>query len=1204
LFYLDLIQNVALLVCLVVIHGQIIRRWNKRTISSQAFSGFLFGCVALAGMMTPVHLMPGLIFDGRSIVLSVAGFFGGPITAGIAAIMSGGYRLWTGGPGAVMGVSVILESAGLGVIFYYLRRHHRVLTRNLYLFGFGLLVHVGMLLLMLLLPREAMLKTLENITIPVLLIYPAATWLICLLFLDQEARLSAENAVRESEARYRAVFENAAMGIDALDRDGRITQVNPALSNMLGYTEDELRGRTFDEVTHPDDRQVSEQNLESLIKGEIDSYRLQKRYLRKNGEIVWGDVTTSLIKDANGNRNGVVAVIADTTERKQAETELRQSEEKFAKVFHFAPALITLSNVDDGTYLDVNDKFCEVSGFSRAESLGKTSVDLGWISPEDRIRLIEELQAHGSIRGMDLNLLTKDKRQIHCIYNGELIQTKDRQLLLSIALDITERKKIEETLRERERVWATLINNLPGFVYRCANDRDWTMEYISHGCLEVTGYAPDDFIGNNNLAYNDIVHPDYSEPLWEKWQKLLINKGVFEEEYPIIAKGGEARWVWERGRGIFSKDGQLLFLEGFISDITERKRSEETVQRSEKFLEQVLENIPNMIFVKEAENLRFVRFNRAGEDLLGYSRQALLGKNDYDFFPPAQAGFFTAKDRAVLTDGKLLDIPEEEIETKLKGKRILHTKKIPIIDADGTAQFLLGISEDITERKQFEESQKLLSTAIAQSAEAVIITDAKGIIQYVNPAQEILSGYSSDELIGQTPNVLNSDFHHGNFYEQIWDTIGVGKAWSGRFVNKKKDGTEYHEDATISPIYDHSRNLTNFVAVKHDVTKQVTLQEQLLQAQKMEAIGTLAGGFAHDFNNKLQVIAGYVDLILFDKDLPETLKQELGIIKQTVDSSAELVEGMMVFSRKTPVNVQAIELNKLVAQIRSMLIRTIPKMIEIDLLLADDLWAIKAAPNQIEQILMNLAVNARDAMPDGGKLTIETNNIVLDEEYCSFDPLVKPGRYVLIEVSDTGTGMNKETASHIFEPFFTTKKEGKGTGLGLAVVYGIVEQHGARIVCDSAPSVGTTFRIYFPAIEEVHEEEYFENKEPPRGQGETILLVDDEPNLVVIVSRQLLSANYRVIKASNGNEALNLYEKHREKIRLVILDLLMPGMGGKQCLEALRKLDPNVRVLVASGAMNSAIEADLKEIGARGLIAKPFETPQFLEKIRKIIDEE
>ena len=231
-----------------------------------------------------------------------------------------------------------------------------------------------------------------------------------------------------------------------------------------------------------------------------------------------------------------------------------------------------------------------------------------------------------------------------------------------------------------------------------------------------------------------------------------------------------------------------------------------------------LKTYPDMIFVKDTDGLRFVRFNKAGEELLGYSLEDLLGKNDYDFFPGPQADFFTAKDRTVLRYGKLVDIPEEEISTKLKGKRILHTKKIPILNADGTAQFLLGISEDITERKQFEESQKLLySTAIEQAAEAIIITDARGVIQYVNTAQEILSGYSRDELIGQTPNVLNSDFHHGNFYEQIWDTIGVGEAWSGRFVNKKKDGNEYHQDATISPIYDKSGNLTNFVVLQNDV---------------------------------------------------------------------------------------------------------------------------------------------------------------------------------------------------------------------------------------------------------------------------------------------------------------------------------------------------------------------------------------------------
>jgi CheY-like chemotaxis protein len=278
-------------------------------------------------------------------------------------------------------------------------------------------------------------------------------------------------------------------------------------------------------------------------------------------------------------------------------------------------------------------------------------------------------------------------------------------------------------------------------------------------------------------------------------------------------------------------------------------------------------------------------------------------------------------------------------------------------------------------------------------------------------------------------------------------------------------------------------------------------------------------------------------------------------------------------------------------------------MIEIDLLLDDDLWTIKAAPNQIDQILMNLAINARDAMPDGGRLTIKTENITLDDEYCIFDPLAKPGRYALITVSDTGAGMNKETASHIFEPFFTTKEADKGTGLGLAVVYGIVEQHGGRIICDSAPSVGTTFKIYFPAIEEVPQEQYFEQKEPPMGQGETILLVDDEPDFLEITSHLLNRGNYSVITAIHGKDALELYEKHREDIRLVILDMLMPGMGGKQCLEALQDIDPNVRVLVASGHTTPGMVGELEQAGAKGFIRKPFDTPQLLEKIRKIIDE-
>ncbi len=759
---------------------------------------------------------------------------------------------------------------------------------------------------------------------------------------------ASEEALRESSRMYEELLSNIPSGVYRFRIQASgvwgFDFVSSRFCELTGLTREDILNdyQVVFRIAHPDDLAGFISLNESVSKA-LTPFRWEGRII-VNGETRWTLIESRPSPIDNGD---VIWTghFSDITEHKQVEEELRKSETKFAKVFNCAPALMTLSKADDATFLDVNDKFCEVSGFSRAECIGRTSIDVGWLLPEERMRLIGELQTYGSIRGMDLKAQTKNKKEIELIYSGELMQTDSHQLLLSTALDITER-------------------------------------------------------------------------------------------------------------------------------------------------------------------------NRA------------------------------------------------------------------------------------------EKSRKLLSAAIEQSAEAVIITDAKGIIQYVNPAQEILSGYNRDELIGRTPNVLETDFHHVDFHKQLWDTIGIGEAWSGRFVNKKKDGTEYHEDATISPIYDHSGNLTNFVVVQHNVTQQVALQEQLFQAQKMEAIGTLAAGFAHDFNNKLQVIDGYVDLMLFDKDLPDIWKQDMRIIKQAVDSSAELIKGMMVFSRKTPIGLQQIDLNKIISQICSMLAPVMSNNIDIDLSLADDLWTINGAPNQIDQILMNLAVNARDVMPDGGRLTIKTENITLDDEYCIFDPLAKPGRYALITLSDTGDGMNKETASHIFEPFFTTKEADKGTGLGLAVVYGIVEQHGGRIICDSAPSVGATFKIYFPAIEEVQEEDYFENKEPPRGQGETILMVDDEADFLELAGRTLNRAKYTVIRALNGKEALELYEKHRTAIRLVILDLLMPGMSGKQCLEALRKFDPNVRVLIASGALNSEIEADLKVIGARGLIAKPFDTAKLHEEIRRIIDEE
>jgi PAS domain S-box-containing protein len=1006
---------------------------------------------------------------------------------------------------------------------------------------------------------------------------------------DVTDKKKSEELLRRSEEKFRTMFErhNAVMLlIDPIS--GSIIDANNAAERFYCYTKSQLRSMSIQEINIlPPDEVAIERNLalsqrrshfifpHRLADGAVRTVEVHSSPIEHHGELV------------------LFSIIYDITERELAEKALRESEDKFAKVFNYAPVLITLSNIDDGAYVDVNDKFCEVSGFTREASIGKTSVELGWISPKDRMLLIEELQANGSVRAMDLKLLTKDKREIQCIYNGELIQAQNGQMLLSIAHDITERKRMEILLKEINAFLDKLIDAIPLPIFY--KDTNGLFVGFNKSFEEFYGKTRQELIGKSVF---DIYPEELAKVYYAKDNELFCDPGVQVYSAPIQDGRGVVHDIVSHKSTYLDSQGHVKGLIGVILDVTEKKRAEEALRLSEGQKNAILNGITtNIAFVDD--KLQILWVNKAAAESGGRSQEEMIGATCHSLWAdPARPCENCPTIKAFQTKKS-----EETIMTTPDG-RIWNEKGEPIFDDLGNLVGVVELAQDITEFSRLTNQEKLLITAIHQAAEAVIITDATGVIQYVNPAQESLSGYTRDELVGQNPNIFKSDFLDDNFYDKLWETINSGKVWSGRFINRKKDGTEYKEDTSISPVYNKSGHLTNFVAVKHDVTKQIEIQEQLFQAQKMEAIGTLAGGFAHDFNNKLQVIAGYVELILFDKDLPETLISELDQINQTVVSCTELIKGMMVFSRKTPVGLQPIAINKIVEQTRSMLTRSMPKMIEIDLLLEDDLWTINAAPNQIDQILMNLAINARDAMQDGGRLTIKTQNLELDEVFCRSRPGAKPGRYVLIEVSDTGTGMDKETASHIFEPFFTTKASGKGTGLGLAVVYGIVEQHNGWIICDSAPSVGSTFKIYFPAIDEVHEKECFEKKEPPKGKGETILLVDDEPDILEIIERLLNRANYRVITSIHGKDALELYEKHRKEIRLVILDLLMPGMGGKECLRALFRMDPNSRVLMVSGYHEEGITEKLLDAGAKGFIWKPFDEPQLLEKIRAIIDAE
>ena len=499
--------------------------------------------------------------------------------------------------------------------------------------------------------------------------------------------------------------------------------------------------------------------------------------------------------------------------------------------------------------------------------------------------------------------------------------------------------------------------------------------------------------------------------------------------------------------------------------------------------------------------------------------------------------------------------------------------------------------------------QQRLSTAIEQSAEAVIITDVRGYIVYVNPAFERLSGYSAAEAIGESTRILKSGRHDLAFYQNLWSTITAGQVWVGRIVNKKKDGALYTEDVTISPVKDESGQIVNYVAVNRDITRELQLEEQYHQAQKMEAIGQLTAGIAHDFNNLLTAINGFTELAQVRLEPDHPLQKSLERILHSGQRAASLVSQLMAFSRKQVLEPEVLNLNTVVADMEKMLRRIIGEHITLKTILAPDLWSVKVDPSQMEQVIVNLAVNARDAMPDGGYLTLETANVTLGQEYLAHHLDVPPGEYVQLAVSDSGIGMTGEVKARIFEPFFTTKAEGKGTGLGLATVFGVVKQSSGYIWVHSEPGHGTTFEIYLPRIQAVAapsaRSEQFRNL--PTGH-ETVLVVEDAPGVREMTIAVLRQLGYTVLEAGDGPAAIHLAQQYQEPINLLLTDVVLPSLNGKVLATQLAQLHPGLKQLFMSGYTDEAIvHHGFLEPGT-AFLQKPFTTAKLARKVREVLD--
>ncbi|MEI8288857.1 MAG: PAS domain S-box protein [Verrucomicrobiota bacterium] len=1084
---------------------------------------------------------------------------------------------------------------------------------------------------------------------------------------DITDRKRIELALAESEKKFRKLVQHMPVGLVEHGPDTRVLYCNAMAAQLLGLTLEQMQGRTAMDPAwkfiHEDGRDMAVEDYpvnqalraaDRIITGVIVGIC---RPDRKHP--LWVQCHAHINHDPEGQIQRVIVTFADITERLQAEESLRRRQQILQAVGLAAEQLLRVPDWRD-TIMKVLASLGEATGVSRVVIWqahdGMRGVRLisqlyEWFSGglasrvEDPTLKNLPLVASGFarwgkvlgcgevIQGLvrDLPASEQPALKFHKILSIAVVPVMvDRQWWGFMAFDecrvereweadeiealqaaarifgeAIQREQVEKSLFESEWRFREMLQNISAVAVQ-SYGYDGTTHYWNHASGKLYGYTAEEAIGRNLL---DLIIPPEMRPGVRQAISHMAETGqvIPASELTLMRKDGSPVTVFS-SHAIVRVPGRPPELFCIDIDLTERKQAEAGLAANEKRYRAILDGSPVPLAVND-EHCNITYLNRAFLSVFGYTQEDIPTLSDWwlNAYPdPQYRKIITDAWSARLEKAQRTGDPFEPLEADVRCKDgtlrtiLVGAASLSVGNYQGEH---LAVLYDITDRKRAEESYLRLATAVEQSAETIVITDTDGKILYANPAFERSTGYTRVEVIGQNPRLFKGGKQDGAFYRKMWDNLTRGEVWAGHFVNKRKDGTLYEEEATISPIRDASGKIINYVAVKRDVTHEVELEGQLRQSQKMEAIGTLAGGIAHDFNNILNIIFGYSNLLQLDlAGKPEEL-EKLGEILKAGERAKNLVQQILTFSRQRAQARQTIQLNNVIKEAVILLRASLPANLQIVTELAADAPAVLADATQIYQVIMNLGTNALHAMEQqaSGRLTINLDAFAPDAAFIGMHPELRAIKYARLTMADNGCGMDEKTLARIYDPFFTTKPVGKGTGLGMAVVHGIVESHDGVIMVESQPGQGTTFRLYFP--EQI--QDLFQDGIPedliPCGQGQRILIVDDEVALVGMYQRLLKALKYEGTVVTAPETAVGLVRENPSQFDLVITDLTMPGMNGLEVARQIREIREDMPVLLATGFHGTVSDRQLQDSGICEVVEKPISMAKLAMMLRGIL---